>query len=136
MSTVQDLRTGKRQLNDRNDLSTYLYCRFMGGPSTYTQTTLAAIELLGGRVRLARKERRWTVVELAERVGVSPVTIRKVEHGDPTVALGTAFEAAVLTGVTLFDDDPGRRSLEADQVRHQLAVLPASIRRTPVDDDF
>jgi transcriptional regulator with XRE-family HTH domain len=108
----------------------------MGGPSTYAATTLAAVILLGERVRLARKERRWTVVDLAERVGVSPVTIRKVEHGDPTVALGTAFEAAVLTGVTLFDDDPTRRALEADRVRAQLAVLPANIRRAPVDDDF
>ena len=51
---------------------------------------------------LARRERRWTLAELAERVGVSVVTIRKVERGDPTVALGTAFEAAVIAGVVLF----------------------------------
>ena len=98
--------------------------------------TRQAARLLGSRVRLARRQRRWTVVDLAERVGVSPVTIRKVERGDLTVALGTAFEAAALVGVTLFDDDPARRVLEAEQVAARLAVLPAAVRRATVDDDF
>lgn len=108
----------------------------MAGPPTHTPVALAAAQLLGSRIRLARKERRWTVVELAERVGVSPVTMRKVERGDPTVALGTAFESAVLTGVTLFDDDEVRRALEKRHVSDRLALLPASIRTGPVDDDF
>ncbi len=98
--------------------------------------TREAVGLLGDRVRLARRERRWTVEELAERVGVSPVTIRKVEKGDPTVALGTAFEAAVLVGVALFHEDPVRRALEAEYVVTRLAVLPAAVRRGHVDDDF
>ena len=98
--------------------------------------TVEAIRLLGNRVRLARRERRWTVVELAERVGVSPVTIRKVEKGDPTVALGTAFEAAVLVGVALFHDDRTRRALEAEVVSYRLALLPSVIRIGQVDNDF
>lgn len=98
--------------------------------------TRQATQLLGSRVRLARRQRRWTGVELAERVGVSPVTIRKVERGDLTVALGTAFEAAALVGVTLFDDDPARRALEIEHVAARLAVLPAAVRRVTVDDDF
>ena len=97
---------------------------------------MEALRLLGDRVRLARRERRWTIAELAERVGVSQVTIRKVEKGVPTVALGTAFEAAVLVGVALFHDDPTRRALEAEYVGARLAVLPASVRRSRVDDDF
>ena len=97
---------------------------------------MEALRLLGNRVRLARRRRRWTIVELAERVGVSPVTIRKVELGEPTVALGTAFEAAALVGVTLFHHDPARRGLEAEYIRAGLAVLPTAVRRGPVDDDF
>ncbi|MBA2317861.1 MAG: helix-turn-helix transcriptional regulator [Euzebyales bacterium] len=50
----------------------------------------------------ARRERRWTVAALAERAGISPVTLRKVEKGDPTVALGAAFEVATLLGIHLF----------------------------------
>ena len=92
--------------------------------------------MLGARVRLARRERGWKATELAERVGVSPTTIRKVERGDPTVALGTAFEAAALVGVALFHDEWSRRAVEADYVAARLAVLPAMIRREPIDDDF
>ena len=98
--------------------------------------TMEAIRLLGDRVALARRERRWTLAELAERVGVSVVTVRKVERGDPSVALGTAFEAAALVGVVLFHHDPERRSAEGEVVRSRLAVLPASVRASDADDDF
>ena len=102
----------------------------------FSAVTLEAARLLGSRVALARRERRWTLAELAERVGASVVTVRKVERGDPTVALGTALEAAALVGVELFHADPDRRTLEAEVVRARLAVLPASVRRGEVDDDF
>lgn len=99
--------------------------------------TLEATRLLGERVRLGRRERRWTVQELAERVGVSVPTMRKVERGDPSVRLGIAFEAATLTGVPLFHPDPSRLSLEAARVEDRLAVLPRLVRKpTEIDDDF
>lgn len=108
----------------------------MKAPSSLSRLTQEGLRLLGAKVRLGRKTRRWTVDELAERVGVSAPTIRKIERGDPTVAIGTAFEAATLVGVPLFSADAERRALEADRVAAQLAVLPASVRRPPVDDDF
>lgn len=108
----------------------------MSGPGTYSPITREAASLLAQRVRLARRERRWTVEHLAERVGVSPVTIRKVERGDLTVALGTAFEAAAVTGVTLFDDDSGRRASESHRMTTGLALLPTAVRRAAVDDNF
>lgn len=99
--------------------------------------TLEAARLLGERVRLGRRERRWTLQELAERVGVSVPTMRKVERGDPSVGLGVAFEAATLTGVPLFHEDPSRLSLEAARVEDRLAVLPRLVRKpAEVDDDF
>lgn len=99
--------------------------------------TLEAARLLGERVRLGRRERRWTLQELAERVGVSIPTMRKVERGDPSVGLGTAFEAATLTGVPLFHPDSSRLSLEAARVEDRLAVLPRLVRKpVEVDDDF
>ena len=97
---------------------------------------MEAARLLGSRVAAARRERRWTLAELAERVGASVVNIRKVERGDPTVALGTAFEAATLVGVALFHEDPARRAREAEVVQARLAVLPASVRLSDVDDEF
>lgn len=103
----------------------------------YSPLTLEAAGLLGARVRLARRERHWTLEELAARVGVSHVTMGKVERGDPSVRLGVAFEAAAVTGVPLFDAEPGRRSLEAARVDDRLAVLPELVRQPiDVDDDF
>ena len=98
--------------------------------------TIEASRLLGARIQLARRQRRWTLQELADRAGVTAVTMRKVERGDPSVRLGVAFEAAALTGVPLFDPDPARRRLEADRVDDQLAILPRLVRRRKIDDDF
>jgi transcriptional regulator with XRE-family HTH domain len=104
---------------------------------TYSPVTRDAARLLGARVRLARRERRWTIQELAERVGVSHVTMRKIERGDLTVALGVALEAATIVGVPLFHVDRDRRRLEARHVDDRLALLPQAVRKpTEIDDDF
>jgi len=103
----------------------------------YSSLTQEAAALLGSRIRLGRRERRWTLEELAERVGIGVVTMRKIEQGDPNVRLGAAFEAASLTGVALFHEDPSRLALETSRVEDRLAVLPQSIRKpSKVDDDF
>ncbi len=101
-----------------------------------SRTASEAARLLGRRVALARRERRWTIAELAERVGSSETTVRKVERGDPSVALGTVFEAAVLVGVPLFSDDATTVAREAELVEARLAVLPQRVRRRQVDDEF
>lgn len=60
-----------------------------------------------------------------------------VEHGDPGVAIGTVFEAAMLVGVPLFDAHPDIRGRYGAQVRAELALLPAAARPCrKVDDDF
>ena len=109
----------------------------MSSPRALSSLTLEAAKLLGVSVRLGRRQRRWTVAELAERAGVSEATMLKVEHGDPGVRLGIAFEAAALVGVPLFDEDRSRRGLEAARVDDRLAVLPQRVRQpAEVDDDF
>ena len=104
---------------------------------TYSPLAVEAARLLGARVELARRERRWTLQELADRVGVSYATMRKVERGDLTVALGVALEAAAVLGVPLFDEDRSRRRLEAARVDDRLALLPRRVNTSvEVDDDF
>lgn len=74
----------------------------------------------------------------AERAGISRVTLRNVERGAPTVALGIYLELAVLVGLNLFGTD--RAGLEdlADRSRDRLALLPERVRQSsrPVRDDF
>lgn len=46
------------------------------------------LELMGEQIRLARKRRHLTMQDVADRTTVTRLTISKVEHGDPSVALG------------------------------------------------
>lgn len=105
---------------------------------THSQQTLDAARVLGLEVAAGRRRRRWTIAELAERSGTSPVTVRKVERGDPTVALGTAFELATLVGVPLFGVDRDALSTLVERGRERLALLPQRVRQpaVDVDDDF
>jgi transcriptional regulator with XRE-family HTH domain len=105
-------------------------------PHAFSLMAADAAQLLGARIQLARRERRWTLQELAERVGVTRVTMRKVERGDPSVRLGIAFEAAAVTSVPLFHEDLARVRLERGRVDDRLAVLPQIVRRRVIDDDF
>lgn len=103
----------------------------------YSPYAAEASQLLGARIRLARRERRWSLSELANRTGVTPFTMSKVERGDPSVGLGVAFEAAALVGVALFHDDRERLTLDLDRTRSRDALLGQRIRpRTKVKDDF
>lgn len=96
-----------------------------------------AAQLLGAQIRLARRERRWSQQELAERAGITVRTIYKIEHGEMGVRLGSAFEVAALVGVALFYTEPSRLAAELDRVRARSALLPRPTR-TPRDawDDF
>lgn len=57
---------------------------------------------LGEQLLLARKRRRYTQKLISDRTGLSRLTIRKIEHGDPTVSLG--HYVAVLGVLGLADD--------------------------------
>jgi len=105
---------------------------------TYSRHTLEAILLLGRFIRLERKRRGWTVANLAERVGVTPVTLRKIENGDPTCSAGLMFEAAAILGIPLFASDHEPLASSLKHTAEVLALLPKKIRTTDedVDDDF
>lgn len=92
-------------------------------------------EVLGLEIARARRERRLTLAELAERAGTSVPTVRRVEQGDPTVAFGTAFEIGRLVGIEFFGAQPGTESDLVGRARDRLAVLPARVRLRAEDDD-
>ncbi|MDQ1245875.1 MAG: hypothetical protein QG597_242 [Actinomycetota bacterium] len=102
-----------------------------------TPLTEEALATLAASIKAARIRRRWTIRDLAERVGVSAPTILKIERGDPGVAIGTVFEAARLVGVPLFDPDDAAMLRYGALKRAELALLPSAARPPgPVDDDF
>lgn len=76
------------------------------------QRQLAA---LGLRMRLARERRKLGTELFAERVGVSRETLRRLEKGDASIALGTFLRALRVLGLDrdidllAADDELGRR---------------------------
>ncbi len=100
--------------------------------------TEAALVALGAQVAIARREAGWTAAELAERLGVTPALVTRIEKGSPAVAVGTVLEAAVLCGVPLFGAAPDELAGVAARQRDRLALLPARVRTRPrpVSDDF
>ena len=59
----------------------------------------AQLSGLGARLSLARRHRRLRQRELAQLVGVTVVTLRKLERGHGGVSLATAVKALVAVGL-------------------------------------
>jgi transcriptional regulator with XRE-family HTH domain len=87
-----------------------------------------AITVLGLRIAIARRERRWTSAELAHRVHISLDTLRKIERGEPTVMIGSYFEVATLLGVELWEADADAVERYKHRFRDRLSLLPARVR--------
>jgi DNA-binding XRE family transcriptional regulator len=106
-------------------------------PRSLNPMALEAAKKLGMLVAIGRRERVWSQVELAERVGTTAKTIHQIEVGEPTVGIGLYLQAAVLTGVRLFDAEPGPRTTMAlEGESNRLALLPKRIDRRKFDNDF
>lgn len=104
----------------------------------YMQSTVLMARLMGCRVRIARLKRGWSEVELAERARISRATLQKLERGHPAVAVGLAFEACSVLGIS-FTGGPISETRDLIQrAELELAALPKRIRArsdTP-DDNF
>lgn len=106
---------------------------------TYSRYGREAVITLGQLIRINRIERKLSVIELAERVGISRDMLRRIENGDPRCEIGAVFEAATVVGVSLFEEDRGRLSTRMADQAEKLSLLPKKIRKpktTAVRDDF
>jgi len=98
----------------------------------------AALSHFAALLRVRRKERNLTLNELADRLGVSTPTVRKVLGGSASVAIGTYFEAAHILGVSLFDPDSDRFAVVASRTAEVDSLLPKRVRNSSpeMNDDF
>lgn len=105
---------------------------------TYSPYALEAARLLGLRVTIARRERRWSEQELADRAGINRNSLRKIEQGHMGVGIGLAFEVASLLGLSLFHAEKRRLTADVDLARDRLTLLPRQVKphRRDVKDDF
>ena len=101
-----------------------------------------ALAALGKSLVLARKERQWRQVDLAERIGVSRHTIVKMEQGNPNIAVAVYFTATWLlkvpfiTGIVT-DEVESQSTLAAflNLMQRRLPQRVVSKGEKPIDDD-
>lgn len=104
---------------------------------THSRETMRALAYLAAQIRIARKERRFTEAELAERAGISRSTLRAIEAGGARVEIGLVLETAFLLNVPIFGEN-GVSETDLGRISERLALLPQSIRTRgkEIDDDF
>jgi len=105
---------------------------------TYSRFTTEATKLLGSLVKLARKERKLTTQDLADRAGISRSTLQRIEKGDLKCEIGLMFEVASIVGVKLFNADHETLDQHIDRTKDKIALLPKNIHKPKqdIDDDF
>lgn len=91
-------------------------------PADYPQAVLQQIEQLAQNIVIARKRRRETQAQWAQRLGVSQPTMARIERGDPSVAM-----ASYVMCLWLINQAQGLADLVAPQ--NDLASLEREVAR-------
>ena len=73
------------------------------------------LDQLGENIKLARKRRGFTTIQVSERAGLDRKTLYRIEKGDPKVTLGAYFNVLRVLGLQgdflklAVDDEFGRK---------------------------
>ena len=70
--------------------------------TTYTQKQQQILATLGENIKLARLRRKLSIRSMAERAGMATSTLGNIEHGSPSVSLGSYLQ--VLSVLRLEED--------------------------------
>jgi transcriptional regulator with XRE-family HTH domain len=70
--------------------------------TTYTQKQQQILATLGENIKLARLRRKLSIRSMAERAGTATSTLGNIEHGSPSVSLGSYLQ--VLSVLRLEED--------------------------------
>ena len=74
-----------------------------------------ALEQMGENIKLARKRRKLTTIQVAERAGIDRTTLYYIEKGNPSVSMGAYFNVLRVLGLQddflklAADDEFGRK---------------------------
>ena len=84
---------------------------------------LIILEQMGENIKLARKRRKLTAVQVAERADIVRTTLYQIEKGNPSVAIGAYFNVLRVLGLQddflkLAADDELGRKLQDLELNH------------------
>lgn len=57
------------------------------------------LEQVGENIKLARKRRKLTTIQVAERAGINRTTLYHIEKGNPSVSIGAYFNVLRVLGL-------------------------------------
>jgi transcriptional regulator with XRE-family HTH domain len=81
------------------------------------------LEKLGENIKLARKRRKLTTIQVAERADINRSTLTEIEKGNPSVSMGAYFNTLRVCGLQddflklAADDEYGRKLLDIELVK-------------------
>ncbi|MDX9947005.1 MAG: helix-turn-helix transcriptional regulator [Bacteroidales bacterium] len=84
------------------------------------------LERVGENIKLARKRRRFTAVQVSERAGIDRKTLYRIEKGDPAVTFGAYFNVLRVLGLQddllkiAADDEFGRKLQDLELLSRKL----------------
>jgi transcriptional regulator with XRE-family HTH domain len=58
-----------------------------------------ALEQMGENIKLARKRRKLTAIQVSERADIARTTLYQIEKGNPSVAIGAYFNVLRVLGL-------------------------------------
>ena len=94
--------------------------------TTILPKTQAILEQMGAQIKLARLRRRLSAELVAERAGISRMTLSNIEKGCPSVAIGSY--AAVLHALNNMDTDLLLVAKD-DELGRKLQDLELTVRK-------
>ena len=96
-----------------------------------------ALLRLGANIRTARLRRKWTIAQLAERVGIARHAMGEVERGKATSAIAPYLGALWALGLLDQMRSVGDPDLDLEGKALESARRPRSApKRRKLDDDF
>lgn len=80
------------------------------------------LEQMGENIKLARKRRKLTAIQVAERANIDRTTLYHIEKGNPSVSMGAYFNVLRVLGlqddflVLASDDEMGRKLQDLEMI--------------------
>ena len=101
-----------------------------------SNVTRHIVKYLGHAINIARKERKMSESELAERLGVRETFVQEIQKGDPNIAVGSYIEAATILGIPLLGGDANHIRNLTSMLGYMNRLIPERTRNKDLHDDF
>lgn len=81
------------------------------------------LEKVGENIKLARKRRKFTTIQVAERAGIDRSTLYEIEKGSPSVSMGAYFNTLRVLALQddflnlAADDEYGRKLQDLELIK-------------------